>query len=239
MPTPRFHRLLLDALAVLLPVACAGCGADGATLCADCSGALAAHPFRFVLGDVLAFAATDYDAPIARILHAGKEEGRTDALRALGPLLAAAVAAALRDEEVRGAGIRPGVVELASVPSSSAAGASRGYRHVDRMLAGAGLAASPVLRSDRERADQAGLSLEDRARNVAGALSARSRLDGRVFLVVDDVVTTGASAGEAIRALRAAGGRVVGAAFAARTPRRSPVRSERGGNPRDIAGGRR
>jgi adenine/guanine phosphoribosyltransferase-like PRPP-binding protein len=50
---------------------------------------------------------------------------------------------------------------------------------------------------------------------------ASRRLHGRDCLVVDDILTTGATAREAIRAIDSAGGRVVGVAVIAHTERRS------------------
>jgi predicted amidophosphoribosyltransferase len=51
-------------------------------------------------------------------------------------------------------------------------------------------------------------------------MAARRPLAGRRVLLVDDVVTTGATLAEAARAVRAAGGSVVGAATLASTPLR-------------------
>ncbi|MES9535697.1 phosphoribosyltransferase family protein, partial [Actinomadura sp. NPDC000600] len=71
-------------------------------------------------------------------------------------------------------------------------------------------------------ADQAGLSAKERAANLKGAVEVRADVAGRRLVLVDDVVTTGASLAEAARALRAAGGEVTAAAAIAATPRHRP-----------------
>jgi predicted amidophosphoribosyltransferase len=70
--------------------------------------------------------------------------------------------------------------------------------------------------------DQAGLDAGERRANLQGALRSRRRLDGVDVVVVDDVVTTGATLAEAARALTAAGARIRGASVVAATPRRAP-----------------
>jgi predicted amidophosphoribosyltransferase len=80
--------------------------------------------------------------------------------------------------------------------------------------------AARLLVPARALADQSGLSVAERAANLHGALRGTGPVTGPV-VVVDDVVTTGATLVEAARALLAAGHPVVGAAVVAATSRRS------------------
>ncbi len=81
-----------------------------------------------------------------------------------------------------------------------------------------------VLTTARVSRDQKALGVADRAENRAGAFVATRRLDGRTFVIVDDVLTTGATLADAARAIEAAGGLVAGAATLAFTPRLHPFR---------------
>ncbi|QKW38988.1 ComF family protein [Actinomadura sp. NAK00032] len=79
-----------------------------------------------------------------------------------------------------------------------------------------------ALRQRGRVADQVGLTARQRAANVQGAVEARPCVAGRRVVLVDDVVTTGASLAEAARALRAAGAEVTATATIAATPRHRP-----------------
>jgi predicted amidophosphoribosyltransferase len=140
------------------------------------------------------------------------KEGRT----ALAVPLAALLAAALAEAEP-GAG-----VELCVAPSTRAAFRRRGFDPARLVLARTGRRDARVLRPARPHHVQKGLGREERGANLHGVHRARYRLDGRRFLLVDDVVTTGATLAEAARAIRAAGGEVVGAVVVAATPLRTP-----------------
>ncbi|MET9018877.1 phosphoribosyltransferase family protein [Actinopolymorpha sp. NPDC004070] len=84
-----------------------------------------------------------------------------------------------------------------------------------------------ALAVGRRVADQAGLDARARRANLAGAFVVRVRsrdlLTGRAVLLVDDVLTTGATLAEAARVLRVAGVNVRAAAVVAATRRRRPA----------------
>ena len=69
-----------------------------------------------------------------------------------------------------------------------------------------GLPLVRVLEFEREVLDQRSLSLAARRENLAHSLAARGSWEGLVL--VDDVVTSGATLAEAARAVHAAGGSV-------------------------------
>lgn len=201
------RRALADALALLLPVDCAGCGAADVALCEACAAALTPVVERRSAGGTDVWAGLPFDGVCARVIRTLKGDGRTGLARALAPALRSAVEAAGPYDAV------------AVVPTSRAAFRRRGYRVGDLLARRAGLRGGPLLRVVRATADQRGLARDARRRNVAGSLRA-VEVAGLRVLIVDDVVTTGATLAEAARALREAGATVVGAAVVAATPSR-------------------
>jgi predicted amidophosphoribosyltransferase len=203
------RRALADALAFILPVECAGCGAEDVALCDECLGALEPEPHSREIDGVAVWSGVRFEGVVARVMRTLKEEGRTTLARPLGAGLGAALAAL------------PAGAAFVPVPTSTASMRRRGYRVPELLLRRAGVPVHRALRIARATVDQRALGIDDRRANVERSLVARG-VAGRRVIVVDDVVTTGATLGEAVRALRAAGADVVGAATAAATPRRRP-----------------
>ncbi|MFD5428974.1 ComF family protein [Streptomyces sp. NPDC127084] len=204
---------------LVLPLACPGCGCPRTPLCEECAGELTGREPRRVrpspepAGLPMVFAAAGYEGAVRALLLAHKERGALGLAGLLGGALAGAVRAALA--QVPG-GV-PGPVLLVPVPSARHAVRARGQdaaRRVAAAAAGAlrrgGVPARvlPVLRQCRPVADQSGLTARLRLANMAGALGvvpgAERLLVGRTAVLVDDLMTTGASLAEAARALCAA-----------------------------------
>jgi predicted amidophosphoribosyltransferase len=76
-----------------------------------------------------------------------------------------------------------------------------------------------VFAPARPHAAQKTLSIDERARNIEGVFEVDGAVAGRRFLLVDDVVTTGATLMAAATALRSAGADVPAAAVVASTPK--------------------
>lgn len=217
---------------LLLGSVCPGCGRAGWGLCPICAAGLRERtPIRQTLDGRPVCAAAPYADVWKASLNAYKERRAWGLATPLGHALAWSVAGLL-DAVAPGAAL-----QLVPVPSASATVVERGEdvtwllaRRAASFLRRAGVDARGVrlLRQRRAVADQAGLDAAARAANLRGALVARPRRAGEAsVVVVDDIVTTGATLREALRALDAAGYATLGAAAVAATPRRD--RSGRAG----------
>lgn len=167
-------------------------------------------------------AVADHEGVVRDLLISHKDRGRRDAGSALGAALARSVRPLVQDQPVL----------LVPVPSSPAACRRRGFDHALLLARAAarklpaGSTAAPLLMRVRRTRDQAGLGAGERTANLAGAVAvhpgAGRRVAGRRVVVVDDLMTTGATLAEAIRALRAAGIEPLGAAVVACRVKRLP-----------------
>jgi predicted amidophosphoribosyltransferase len=245
-------RALTD---LALPVSCAACGQPDDQVCRGCLDELdrclwfggprpvRPDPCPSLLPTV--HATGRYEGPLAALVAAYKDDGRRDCAALLGGYLARAVDAAV-------AGCRPAVDVLAHhngpllvvpAPSSRASVRARGDAPLVALaaLAVGGFAAeeavvAEALRPRRRVADQAGLGARERAVNLEHSMVVQPHwtqaVEGAVCVVVDDVLTTGATLVEAGRALRSGGAVAVVAATICATQRRVPASNQR------TAGGR-
>lgn len=201
-------------LDLVLPLECGGCGAPSTRWCDNCARQLAVDA-----GDpqliaprldpgVPVFSLGRYAGARREAIVAVKEHGRTDLVAPLAAALAAGLAQLLTW------GVVDTPLTLVPAPTRRAAARRRGGDPVTRMAgqASAGHHAVTVAQALRLRAftqDSVGLSPAARQRNINGRVRLTTAVGGDILLV-DDIVTTGATACASVRVLETAGAHVAG-----------------------------
>jgi len=209
-----------------LPEKCAICGNPPKALCAECS---ARFPLRkrevrrksgLVSGpEQIGVSVSDYEGPAVELVHAFKRQGSRHLTRFMAQALADAVAAQLTGLSSEGR-TAPTQVGLVPVPSRADSFRRRGF--VPSQLLAAAVATrlrsvfavearvANLARLTRKVQDQALLSLQGRQANLSGAMSGvpcptAFGAEKRRVVLIDDVVTTGATLIELNRAVSESG----------------------------------
>ncbi len=219
------RSILSGPLNLLYPERCVNCGAFGRALCAVCEAAISPEPGprcpmcwsrwdsaalnghtrplncpRCLPLDAidLVRAAADMTGPARRVVHALKYRG----VRSLAPAIAAVLTRAV-------SGLQFDAVF--AVPLHRSRLRDRGFNQAELIRAAAGWPpAGGELRRLRDTARQVGLHLGQRRSNVSGAFAyAGPDLSAQTVALLDDVVTTGATANECARVLREHGARTI------------------------------
>lgn len=199
-PFVLLRALTADVLDLFAPRECVSCASvhpthppEAPALCSLCASAL--DPAHDPPPSVRVPYA--HGGPLARAIHRAKYGSDLGAARRLGGLLAHASAGTLPPFDV-----------VLPVPLHPRRLAARGYNQAAEMSRALGvpLAYDAVIRT-RDTPSQVSLGRAARLINVRGAFAARSprALENARVLVVDDVVTTGATLAEVAAAARAAG----------------------------------
>lgn len=207
------------AMAVAFAPACASCAAvlDApltGPVCDACWRAVGpfALPWR---GEAvgLAISAAPYDGRLRDIIHAWKFERRQGLARPLGALVGA-----------RCPQVLDGADAVVPVPMTPWRRWHRGFNQADDLARRLGLPVARPLARWRPRPAQASLPSDARRRNLLDSIVVlphrRAAVRDRVVVLVDDVVTTGATLEACARALRDAGAKEVRAVTVARTLKR-------------------
>lgn len=216
MRAARHLRTSLDDLAdLVLGRACALCSIPGRTLCPTCLDDIRDVPASVALSPLTgagapppAHCALPYRGAGSQLLLDYKEHGNRALAGPLGLLLSDAIAEAAHDA--------PGPLILAPIPGHRRP--RRGFDALAGLLrpsiqdlrsAGVAARALPLLQRTRQHRPLKALDREERSRAVVGSMSVaprlRDRARGASIIVVDDVITTGGTVLEALRALSAAG----------------------------------
>lgn len=200
-------------LDLVLPLECGGCGAPSTRWCDTCAQELTVAPDAphvaspRVDPQVPVFALGRYAGARRNAIVAMKDHGRTDLITPLAQALAVGV------HRLVTWGLLDVPLTIVPAPTRRAAARRRGGDPVAR-IAGAAvkehpqIAVVPALRMTALARDSAGLGTAERERNITGRVVLRRPVNAEVLLV-DDIVTTGATARESVRVLRSAGVQVV------------------------------
>ena len=213
------------ALDLALPASCAGCGREGEPLCAACRPALDARldlpggvPIGLPADLPEPLLQVEWCAPFAGPVRAALHQLKYSGERRLARPLGEAVAR-------RWARVGEGATVVVPVPVHANRERQRGYDQAALIaeIAAANLGLPCIRALERARATQAQFDLgrDERSANVAGAFRVRDRraaaaVAGRWVVLVDDVITTGATLAACGVALEAAGASAVSAITVAR-----------------------
>lgn len=215
---------------LLFPLTCLICKQPGEILCRSCDRKFARVKRNSYLGEISIWPGALYCDDLANIIVAAKDMNSSTSRNFLVQLLVEAFMRATAELN------RDSRITLIPIPSSSSANRRRGFRHA-ALLSNAlakrvrGSFEEPVrtielLRLNRKVADQSALNKSQRIQNLSGAYSViprysqklRGELAGATFLI-DDLLTSGITAQEGVRALKVAGITLNGVLCAGVSPR--------------------
>lgn len=188
-------------LCVLLPEPCVLCTKPPRAVCAECADQLVARPRVIHRAGCEIVIASDAEQAVLRVLRAFKDDLRTGLGAPLANLLTPAVEFAIERYSA------PDIIVVP--PTSWSSWRRRGFHPLRKVLSRAGLRSYPALGRRRFVADQRRLGVRERRANISGAFRVRRAVAGARVMVIDDVMTTGATMAECIRTLEAAGASVV------------------------------
>lgn len=211
--------LLTRALALIAPPFCWACGSGSTAvepLCRACRAELRwLGPETVELAGVETWAPVAYEGPARALVRALKFRGAAGLAAPMAAQIAAGAPHQLLDPRAA----------LVPVPLHPSRARRRGFNQAERLAAQlarrTGLTVEDCLRRRGHARRQVGLGRSERLAAITGALELRPGARAPAFVVlVDDVVTTGATLNSCAAALRVAGTREVWALVYARTPGR-------------------
>ncbi len=209
---------MLNLTEIIFPSRCIGCSRLGISICSECRKHWHPHVYkREIIWSEDKFpvlSAIEYSPIASRVLLSAKESQ----IRAADQLIVNGIVHGLKSFVNQHSSVL-----LVPIPSRKSANRKRGRNFLQEITAQAafevGFPSHSVLRHNRKVRDQSQLNFIDRSENLSGAFAIdpkftaqfSTRNTGPKIIVIDDLITTGATLSEAIRALRTAGFSVLGA----------------------------
>jgi predicted amidophosphoribosyltransferase len=190
---------------LLFPLSCLGCATADYWLCPTCQSNWKVSTRKSFVGSNLVYFKADYNVKTASVILAAKESNNHLAIDLLTASISQSILYAVADLGVTGE------IFLVTVPSSASAIRRRGRDHIQDLavevqklleLKSIKTHLLLILSQRKNMKDQSRLNSRQRLQNTHGMFEVTSceNPQGAVFLI-DDLVTTGASIMEGIRAL--------------------------------------
>ena len=193
---------------LIFPSRCFGCHRLGPSICSTCRSSWHPHYYKTKFDSLTVHSALLYTPTASRIILAAKESSVKGADELIIDAIIHALVKAVPDTTL---------FRLVPVPSSKASQRRRGRSFivdlVSQISQRTGIPMTNCLQLSRRVLDQSGLHRDERASNLAGAFTLNSSARGELMLI-DDVVTTGATLREAARAVNSQGFQAVGSVTA-------------------------
>lgn len=203
---------------LLFPSRCFGCQRLGPSICSECRSSWHPHYYRSKFDGLTVHSSLLYTPTASKIILAAKESG----LKKADELIIDAISLTLQRSK-----LDLSLSRLVPIPSSKSSQRRRGRSFivdlVQQLSQRTGIEVIDCLELTRRVLDQSGLHRQERATNLAGAFRVSSPVRGELILV-DDVVTTGATLKEAFRAVNSQGFHAIGSVCAVTACVAQPLR---------------
>ncbi len=209
---------MLNLTEIIFPSRCIGCSRLGISICSECRKQWHPHVYKREVSwseEIFpVLSAIEYSPIASRVLLSAKESQ----IRAADQLIVNGIVHALKIFVNQHSS-----VVLVPIPSRKSANRKRGRNFLQEITSQVafevGFPSHSALRHNRKVRDQSQLNIIDRSENLSGAFAIDPKFSvqfstgntGPKIIVIDDLITTGATLSEAIRALRTAGFSVLGA----------------------------
>lgn len=221
-------KSILSLKDLIYPRFCISCQKYGDFICLKCTASWFVKPRKTKVVGIDHYFVEDYNEYSARIILASKESGNRIAINLLANAVAKSISFAVLEKKFRAQ------INLVSIPSQKNIIRSRGRDHISDLisqvivaLSGMGFTANylPILSLAKKSKDQSTLNSGERLVNMQNAFIVNNSLNSQdgIFLI-DDLITTGASIKEGVRALTEAKITVNGIITACAVGRNSLIR---------------
>jgi ComF family protein len=190
---------------LIYPNICLCCGKTGVKICHNCSKYWLANPNKSKVENKCLFFVTTYDETTSPIILAAKESGNREAIKLIARSIASSISFAISNLGIA----QP--INLVTIPSQLSAIRRRGRDHIKDLVQEVIIQLNqqnidaiylPILKPIKKIKDQSDLNGLQRKENMSQAFIVKSSpISQSAVILIDDLVTTGASIHEGVRAL--------------------------------------